>query len=69
MSQNIVEALREASIQNLFKAAGFRGCFTTWKTQINVLTPAKTPRQIIDLGDNLSDIFALTKTSCYTKKC
>lgn len=62
MATNIVELLREGSINNLFKAAGFSSCFNTWKIRINDLTPAKTPRQMIDLGDHLSDIFALTKS-------
>lgn len=63
MSQNIIEALREAAIDNLFKTSGFSNCFPIWKTQIHTLTPLQTPRQIIDLGDNLSNIFALTKTA------
>jgi len=63
MPQNIVEALREASINNLFRASGFNSCFSTWKSQIRTLTPANTPRQVINLGDHLSDIFALTKTA------
>lgn len=62
MPQNIVEALREAAVNNLFRASGFAQCFLTWKTQVHALTPAKTPRQVIDLGDHLSDIFALTRT-------
>lgn len=60
MTQNIVEALREASIGKLFNARVFSECFNTWKTEINNLTPAKTSRQVIDLGDHLSDIFRTT---------
>lgn len=63
MPNNIVELLREQSIENLFKANGFNTCFGTWKAEINRLTPAKTPRQIVNLGDNLSNIFALTKSA------
>ena len=61
MSQSIVEALREASINNLFRTGVFSSCFTRWVPQINALTPAKTSRQVIDLGDHLSEIFVLTR--------
>lgn len=67
MPDNIVELLRQRSIENLFNAAGFSSCFPVWKAQIETLTPAKTPRQIIDLGDHLSDIFALTKSAGRTQ--
>lgn len=60
---NIVEALRQASITRLFQANVFSGCFTTWRTSINNLTPAKTSRQVIDLGDRLSEVFRTTGTA------
>ncbi|MCT4606215.1 MAG: hypothetical protein N4A64_08960 [Marinisporobacter sp.] len=63
MHQNIIECLREASINNLFKANGFSSCFTTWKPQINTYIPNRTSRQVLDIGDKLSDIFSLTRTS------
>lgn len=59
---NIIETLREASVATLFQSKGFSGCFSTWANQMRVLSPARTPKQIMDLGDHLSDIFALTKT-------
>lgn len=62
MAFNLVEEFRESSVNNLFRARVFSKCFVTWAEEINRLTPAKTPRQIIDLGDHLSDIFALTRT-------
>ena len=62
MPQNIVEALRKASVDNLFRANGFTSCFNVWSAKINEYTPSKTPRQILDIGDKLSEIFSLTKT-------
>ncbi|WP_289354698.1 hypothetical protein [Paenibacillus sp. S-12] len=61
MSHNIIEALREASINNLFATSGFSGCWNKWKSTINTIATGKTPTQILNLGDNLSDIFATTR--------
>ena len=63
LTQNIVECLREESIKNLFKTKGFNNSFSTWKAKINGLTTSKTPRQILDIGDNLFEIFTTTRTS------
>lgn len=62
MAQNIVEALREASISKLFNANVFATSFGSWSTEISRLIPARTPRQILDLGDHLSEIFRTTST-------
>jgi len=62
MPQNVVEALREAAIRRLFEAGVFSGCFATWKDSIERLAPAKTPKQIINLGDHLTYIFRKTGT-------
>jgi len=65
---NIVETLREASVKMLLRPnMGFSSCFSIWANEINDLTPAKTPAQIINLGDNLSNIFALTGTKGRTQ--
>ncbi|MDO4271043.1 MAG: hypothetical protein Q4C72_08995 [Eubacteriales bacterium] len=63
MGQNIVEALREAAVGQLFGARVFSGCFPSWKDEIDRLAPSKTPRQIMDLGDRLSEIFRTTGTA------
>lgn len=62
MKQNIVECLREASINQLFRTSGFSNSWTTWKPAIENIAVSKTPNQILNLGDNLSDIFATTRT-------
>ncbi len=62
MAQNIVEELREASVNKLFAANVFTGCFNSWRTEIINLIPARTSRQMMDLGDHLSEIFRTTST-------
>lgn len=57
---NIIETLRNDSISAL--PNGFASCFPVWKERICELAPVQTPRQIMDLGDNLSSIFNLTRT-------
>ena len=63
MSQNIIECLREASINKLFATKGFNTAWPIWQTEINKLTPAPTEHQILSLGDHLKDIFYSTNTS------
>lgn len=53
----IIELLRKNSIEKLFETQTFQNSFPMWECKIQNLTQNKTPRQIIDLGDNLSDIF------------
>lgn len=60
MSQNIVEHIREESINNLFKTNSFKKSWTSWKQVINSNLTQNSPRQIIDLGDKLSNIFTTT---------
>lgn len=62
MSQNIIEKLREESILHLFKTNGFNTAWPTWKQVIQHYAPIPTPRQIIDLGDHLKEIFYSTNT-------
>lgn len=63
MSQNIIEYLREASIDNLFSTNGFISAWPTWQAKINSLAPAKTQHQLLDLGDHLREIFYTTNNS------
>lgn len=67
MTQNIIEYLREQSINNLFTAGGFSGNWSTWQPVISGLAPTKTARQILNLGDNLSTIFSSTRSAGRTQ--
>lgn len=60
MPQNIVEKLREEAINRLFETNGFATAWPTWTNVISANAPAPTPRQIINLGDHLKDIFYST---------
>ena len=59
---NIIETLRKASVEKLFQLGSFSSSFPVWATYINDLTFSRTPKQVLDLGDYLSECFALTKT-------
>lgn len=63
MEQNIVEKLREEAVKRLFAINGFNSVWTTWKNVIHQNAPSPTPRQIINLGDHLKDIFYSTNTN------
>lgn len=63
MEQNIIEKLREESINNLFDTKGFSTAWPTWKKEVNMLASTPTPIQILNLGDNLREIFYTTNTS------
>lgn len=63
MSQNIVEKLREEAVNRLFATNGFNSVWSTWKEIIHQNAPSPTPRQIINLGDHLKEIFYSTNTS------
>ena len=54
---SIVEDLRKKSIDKLFETRTFQNSFPIWENKIHGLTNNRTPRQIIDLGDNLAEIF------------
>ena len=54
---SIVEDLRKKSIDKLFETRTFQNSFPIWENKIHSLTNNRTPRQIIDLGDNLAEIF------------
>lgn len=60
---NVIEALRQESVTRLFGGTVFAQSFNSWKNTINDITPSKTSRQVIDLGDHLSEIFRTTGTA------
>lgn len=61
--QNIVEKLREECIKRLFTTDGFATAWPTWQSVISTKAPTPTPKQIINLGDHLREIFYSTNTS------
>lgn len=61
--QNIIEKLREEAVKRLFATNGFATAWPVWSTVIASKTPTPTSRQIINLGDNLREIFYSTNTS------
>lgn len=61
--QNIIEKLREESVNRLFATKGFAAAWPVWQSVISSNAPTPTPRQIIDLGDHLQEIFYSTNTS------
>ena len=63
MPQNIVEKLREESVNRLFATNGFATAWPTWQTIIRSNAATPTARQIINLGDHLKEIFYSTNTS------
>ena len=63
MPQNIIEKTREESVKQLFKPSNkFITSWASWQGVVRSLAPLPnpTPRQIIDLGDHLHDIFYTT---------
>lgn len=63
MSQNIIEYLREESVNNLFKAKGFNTAWPIWKDKINSLASTPTATQVLSLGDHLKEVFYTTNIS------
>lgn len=62
MEENIIEYFRRKSIEQLFKPNGFKTNWQTWRPYVKDLMPKQTPKQILDLGDHLKDIFYTTNT-------
>ena len=58
---NIVEYMRQKSVESLFNTGSFNNSFQTWKPQIRAIV-GEPPSigKVIDLGDHLSDIFQST---------
>lgn len=62
MTQNIIEYARELSVRQLFATQGFNTAWGTWKETINenYLNQPYSQHQLLNLGDNLRDIFRTT---------
>jgi hypothetical protein len=59
---NLIEYLRRQVVGDLFKTASFSKAWNqSWKTEVNNLLTSVNARDLIDLGDNLSDIFLSTR--------
>lgn len=60
MPQNIVEYLREQSVNQLFGIGTVQNCWPVWKPEILSHLPTITARNILDLGDHLKSVFFST---------
>lgn len=63
MNQNICEYLRQRAVEELFAMSTFENCWVSWKAEIERRIPSINGTNVINLGDNLSEIFRLTSTS------
>lgn len=65
MTQNIIEYARELAIKQLFNANGFNTSWERWKEKINsdFLNSPITPQKLLNLGDNLREIFRTTASA------
>lgn len=61
--QTIVEKLREEAVKKLFATNGFATAWPIWQNVILTKASTPTPRQLLNLGDNLREIFYSTNTS------
>lgn len=61
--QTIVEKLREEAVKKLFATNGFATAWPVWQNVILTKASTPTPKQLLNLGDNLRDIFYSTNTS------
>lgn len=57
---NIVEYGRKLSIESLFNTNVFSNSFNFWKNRIQNILKNNSPRNYLDLGESLSDIFKST---------
>ena len=57
---NIVEYGRKLSIESLFNTNIFSNSFNFWKNRIQNILKNNNPRNYLDLGESLSDIFKST---------
>ena len=62
MPQNIVEYLREMSVNNLFGLKSFNNSWPTWHAEIQNLFSGQIPTQqeILNIGDHLREVFSVT---------
>lgn len=66
MAQNICEYLRESAINELFKLKTIKNCWPYWNNYINRRISPCNAVNVINLGDNLSEIFRLTGSKSKT---
>jgi len=67
MTQNIVEYLRELAINKLFNTNTFSNVWSQrWKDEVNTRLAVRNATNIINLGDQLSEIFRSTSNSTET---
>lgn len=62
MCNTIIEELRKNAVDKLFRTRVFSNSFFSWQPAIRNLMPARTARQVLDLGDHLAEIFRITRT-------
>lgn len=68
ITQTISEFIRRVSVENCFELSAFQSSWSSWKTSIDqILGTNFNETDIIDLGDNLADIFTLTRSSGRTQ--
>lgn len=63
MPENICEYLRREAVSDLFQMNTFSNTWPTWKGEILKSIPHLTPTNVVNLGDNLGDVFRLTGVS------
>ncbi|MCH4826643.1 hypothetical protein [Planococcus halocryophilus] len=60
MSQNIIEHLRQEAIQEIFKMKTFETAWAVWQKGIQGQISPLNANNVLNLGDNLGDIFRST---------
>lgn len=64
MTENIVEFIRKVAVQSCFELGAFKAGWPMWQGQIHQLIGNKfQSSELLNIGDNLSRIFATTGTS------
>lgn len=61
MEQTILEHLREKSINELFNMSSFSNVWTIWRQEIRNHIGSFNSKNVINLGDSLSDVFFSTR--------
>ncbi|WJE64688.1 hypothetical protein QRE63_01535 [Bacillus mycoides] len=60
MPQTIIEYLRQEAVQELFKMKTFSTTWTVWQSDIQRRINPLNANNVVNIGDNLADIFRLT---------
>jgi len=63
MSENIAEYLRKVAVSDLFQINSFNKAWSRWKSEIQNNIHHLTANNVVNLGDELGDIFRLTAVS------